>query len=226
MRVRIIVTFLILCGILFGLHSIVPPQHNPYRALNLAQPIGLATRGQLIHLKRNPLLCRDVLTAAGIGFTEFDSATSQSRCTPEGTLVLERSATPYSAAPLRMSCHQLAALYIWETQRVRPQAEILFGSPLRQIQTYGTFSCRNIAGSTRLSEHASANAIDVYGFLLEDGREISVLRDWEADTVEGLFLDRIHRGACGLFSVTLGPNYNAAHADHFHLDMGRFTTCR
>ena len=226
MRVRIIATFLILCGILLGLHTIIPPQHNPYRVLDLSESVGLATRGQLVHLKRNPQLCRQVLADAGIEFSEFDAASSQSRCEPEGTLVLQRSATPYSAAPLRMSCHQLAALYVWETQIVRPQAERLLGSPLRQIQTYGTFSCRNIAGTRRLSEHASANAIDIYGFALEDGRDVSVLRDWEADAVEGLFLDRIHRGACGLFSVTLGPDYNAAHEDHFHLDMGRLTTCR
>lgn len=226
MRVRIIATFLILCGILLGLHTIIPPQHNPYRVLDPNESVGLATRGQLVHLKRNPELCRQALTSAGIGFSEFDDTLNQSRCQPEGTLVLQRSATPYSAAPLRMSCHQLAALYVWETQIVRPQAERLFGSPLRQVQTYGTFSCRNIAGTRRLSEHASANAIDIYGFALEDGRDISVLRDWQSDEVEGLFLDRIHRGACGLFSVTLGPDYNAAHADHFHLDMGRLTTCR
>ncbi|WP_209882372.1 extensin family protein, partial [Azospirillum soli] len=24
----------------------------------------------------------------------------------------------------------------------------------------------------------------------------------------------------------LSPDYNAAHRDHFHLDMGRFRTCR
>jgi len=26
--------------------------------------------------------------------------------------------------------------------------------------------------------------------------------------------------------VTLGPEYNAAHADHFHLDMGGGKVCR
>ncbi|MFN4225017.1 MAG: extensin family protein [Hyphomonas sp.] len=36
----------------------------------------------------------------------------------------------------------------------------------------------------------------------------------------------MHKGACRLFSVTLGPDYDAAHADHFHMDMGPQRACR
>ncbi|RZL61290.1 MAG: extensin, partial [Rhodococcus sp. (in: high G+C Gram-positive bacteria)] len=31
-------------------------------------------------------------------------------------------------------------------------------------------------------------------------------------------LDAIEAGACAPFSVVLGPGYNAAHRDHFHLE--------
>ena len=69
------------------------------------------------------------------------------------------------------------------------------------------------------SEHATANALDVSGFVLADGRRISVLRDWFGGDEKALFLKRVRDGACELFSTTLSPDYNAAHADHLHLDL-------
>jgi hypothetical protein len=36
---------------------------------------------------------------------------------------------------------------------------------------------------------------------------------------EGVFLRRLHKGACGLFGTVLGPEANEAHRDHFHLDL-------
>ncbi|HMP63650.1 MAG TPA: extensin family protein, partial [Phenylobacterium sp.] len=61
---------------------------------------------------------------------------------------------------------------------------------------------------------------------LEDGRGINVKTHWGTGGKEGEFLKRVHKGGCRLFSVTLGPDYNAAHADHLHLDFGRFRLCR
>ena len=36
---------------------------------------------------------------------------------------------------------------------------------------------------------------------------------------EQRFLQRIHEAACGIFTTVLGPEANAAHHDHFHLDL-------
>jgi hypothetical protein len=82
------------------------------------------------------------------------------------------------------------------------------------------------------SQHATADALDIAGFTLADGKSISVLRQWEADdaaTVSGpeaLFLREAHRGACRYFKGVLGPDYNAAHSDHFHLETGGYSMCR
>ncbi|MBU2089188.1 MAG: extensin family protein, partial [Alphaproteobacteria bacterium] len=32
--------------------------------------------------------------------------------------------------------------------------------------------------------------------------------------------------ACRYFNTVLGPEYNTAHADHFHLDLGKSRICR
>ena len=226
MRWRLILFALLSFALIGVLYLIVPPQHNPYRSPDLNEPMGWATYDKLTHLKYNPIQCERTLTEAGIEYAIQGADEAGASCALGKTYVLKRSLTPYNIAPLRMTCHQLAALYVWERNVVRPEAERLFGSPVRQIETFGSFSCRNIAGTRQRSEHSYANAIDIYGFILEDGRKIRVKDHWRAKDDYGRFLSRLHKGACQLFSVTLGPDYNAAHADHFHLDMGRTETCK
>src|SRR5437868_2972431 len=80
----------------------------------------------------------------------------------------------------------------------------------------------NGATAGRLSQHATANAIDIAAFHLEDGRTVSVLADYGKPTPAGKFLDDAHEAACGLFNIVLGPKFNRLHANHFHLDMGPF----
>jgi hypothetical protein len=61
----------------------------------------------------------------------------------------------------------------------RLSAEIL-GSPLKALVTGPGYECRNRnrAEAGKLSEHAFANAMDVAGFRLADGREIGVEKHW------------------------------------------------
>jgi hypothetical protein len=40
-----------------------------------------------------------------------------------------------------------------------------------------------------------------------------------AATNEGVFLRRLHKGACGPFATVLGPEANEAHRNHFHFDL-------
>ena len=216
--------FIVLLG--YGFYRWLPVQHNPFKPLKLADPIGMATYDKLTDLKYKPDLCQAALLEAGVEVAILEKDDPKARCSLGETMVLERSLTPYNAAPLRMTCHQIAALHMWERHVARPLAEDVLGSPLSRIDTFGSFSCRNIAGTSTRSEHSYANAIDIAGFVLEDGRRISVLDHWREDSVNGEYLSKVHKGACRLFSVTLGPDYNAAHADHFHFDMGRSETCR
>jgi hypothetical protein len=77
-----------------------------------------------------------------------------------------------------------------------------------------------------LSRHATADALDVAGFVLSNGRRIAVKRDWRSEDADGLFLRDVHAGACRLFDGVLGPDYNEAHRDHFHLERGGYRVCR
>ena len=39
------------------------------------------------------------------------------------------------------------------------------------------------------------------------------------ETPESAFLRAVHEGACKIFGTVLGPEANAAHRDHLHLDL-------
>jgi len=110
---------------------------------------------------------------------------------------------------------------------VQPAAEQMLGVKVASVQHFGSYSCRNMRGSAAMrSEHARANALDISGFTLTTGRQISVARHWAGDGAEARFLRAVHSGACRTFRAALGPDYNAAHRDHFHYDRGLFAGCR
>ena len=74
---------------------------------------------------------------------------------------------------------------------------------------------------------AHGEAIDIGAFVLADGRRVSVRHGWNgASDQERAFLRTVHTSACKRFGTVLGPAYNAAHADHFHVELGTGRFCR
>ncbi len=129
--------------------------------------------------------------------------------------------------PVTIDCSMIPALEAWLAEVVQPYAQARFGAGVVGLEAFGAYSCRgvdNIPGA-QLSEHAFGNAVDVAGFKLADGREISIVRDWKrADTQESAFLHEIHAGACGRFTTVLGPGADMFHYNHFHLDLAMHGT--
>ena len=126
-----------------------------------------------------------------------------------------------------VTCPLASTFAAWARFGVDRAARQILGSALERIETMGSYNCRNVAGTDRLSAHAHANAIDVSGFVLADGRRITVLADWTGGTqAEREFLRVIHISACKRFGTVLGPEYNAAHANHLHLERSSSAFCR
>lgn len=125
-----------------------------------------------------------------------------------------------------VACPLANTFAAWARYGVDRAARQILGSPLVRIETMGSYSCRNVAGTGRLSAHSRAEAIDVSAFVLADGRRISVLSGWNASRQEREFLQVIHKSACKRFGTVLGPDYNQAHHDHFHLEHGTGSFCR
>ncbi|MDX2155973.1 MAG: extensin family protein [Hyphomicrobiaceae bacterium] len=123
------------------------------------------------------------------------------------------------AAVLR--CEMIPAVDKWVAEVVQPGARRHFGLAVVELKVAASYACRpiNHVSGARLSEHGHANALDVSAFQLADGRWISVKGGWWGDLRERSFLRHVHSGGCGIFMTVLGPNYDRAHRDHFHLDL-------
>ncbi|MCD2324556.1 extensin family protein [Sphingomonas sp. IC-56] len=128
-----------------------------------------------------------------------------------------------------MRCPLARSFIGWIRFAVAPAAKQILGSELVRVESMGTYVCRAIVGSSasnRLSEHGLGNAVDIGGFVLADGRKVRVLGGWKSDDEQVReFFEVIHRSACKRFKTVLSPDYNAAHRDHLHLDMGRGPFC-
>jgi hypothetical protein len=128
-----------------------------------------------------------------------------------------------------MTCPLARQFAHWVRESVQPAAQARFGSPVRRIESFGTYSCRtrNSRPGARISEHGLANAVDIAAFQLADGRRITVEQGWRSeDENVRLFLRDIHQGGCRRFAVGLGPDSDAFHYNHLHFDLGRGPYCR
>ena len=199
------------------------PQDLPWTALQLDQPVGYFTGRKLAALDGEYRQCRQLLDAANISYRPLPP-TGNNRCQRNQNVNLlfsDANRIKFSPARLAPSCPVAAALAIWEDQVVQPAALRFFGQKVEAVKHLGSYSCRSIAGTDRWSEHATANAIDIASFTLPDSQQIILARDWDGDDPKAKFLRLVRDGSCDLFSTVLSPDYNAAHADHFHLDQAQ-----
>jgi len=217
----------------FGLYKLadskVPPQHLFWKPLDINAPIGIATKTQIMKISLGPrATCLTLLQsdATDTNFTNMEPQRNGKGCGWDVSLnATQIAGVKFRPESVESLCPVQISAYIW-LQKVDESAHAILGSGLKRIHHYGTYSCRNIAGTQRLSEHAYANAWDVAAFELEDGRMITLAKHWDAGDERAGFLRAARDWGCAVFRVTLSPDYNAAHADHFHLDMGPSSTCR
>jgi hypothetical protein len=123
------------------------------------------------------------------------------------------------------------ALALASYERIlQEEAQRVFGTRLVRIEHVGTYSCRGIVRFRGVvSEHSYANALDLTRFTFENGKSVSVLGDFDSGEdpparAGGDFLRAIsQRGQDeDVFSNVLTPFWDAAHKDHFHLDLARY----
>jgi hypothetical protein len=221
-QILLFAAILALGGILFYGYARNHPQNLPWTALDLGQPVGVFTGRKLTALR--PVQCHALLSAAGVRFVALPPRTSDRQCGYRDAVRLSTAGSAtiaYRPANLGTSCSVAASLAMWEWDVVQPAALGHFGSKVAVIDHYGSYNCRRIYGRAEggWSEHASANAIDVAGFRLANGRRMSVARDWNSGGDRAAFLREVRDGACDLFATVLSPDYNRAHHDHLHLDQ-------
>lgn len=197
-----------------------------YAPFDLREPPNWLTNVQLYYLRASPEKCFAVLVRSEIAFSRQQYPVNDRGCGFEDGTLLTKQSVGYGGGVL-LRCAAAASLVLWERHVLQQEAERVMKQKVRSIRSIGTFSCRNVNHQKqgRLSQHATANAIDIASFTFEDGSTASVLKDWGRGE-RGEFLRAVRDGACRFFGGVLSPDYNAAHANHFHFDMGWWKICR
>ncbi len=234
-----------LCALFALLNAFAPPQDLFWKPLDLNRPVGAATAARVadFEVRRDDApevmagateACMSALRAAGVEVERAEDRDDGGFCVVRGAVRLTGGdITPLSPGGLVMQCPLAVRYVIWDRQVLRPEARRLFGTDVARVDDMGAYACRRIYGSTdasqRPSEHARANALDVAGVTLTDGRRVSVQADWNGAGPAGAqgstFLKALRDGGCRIFSTVLTPDYNAAHADHLHLDGAPNSLC-
>lgn len=164
------------------------------------------------------------LSYLNVGF-DREADTGQANGCGVATAVRLLAAPTALSRPVTVDCGLAKPLAVWDQTSVQAAAQAIFGQRVAKVHHYGGYVCRNRRSGSRLSEHAYGKAIDIAAFELADGTMISVERHWRAGGDRQAFLRRVAREACRHFSVVLGPNSDADHYNHFHLDVGPWKLC-
>ncbi|WMU43573.1 extensin family protein [Enterobacter bugandensis] len=205
----------------------LPSYYNPFTPLNLDDPPGRITQYKLRHL--TPEACASLLAQANQKNLIRTQAVADSggEC-PLNNVVRVRDFGPVSLnGSFLASCPLALSSALFVSQQARPLTKRFTGSELTRIEHLGSFACRNIyhRPDARRSEHATAEALDIAAFRLANGERVTVLNGWKSAKTQP-WLKALLAASCGYYGNGLGPEYNAAHASHFHLGMRGFGLCR
>ncbi|WP_299147491.1 extensin family protein [uncultured Tateyamaria sp.] len=214
--------------LIYAPESPLPDALNPRKPLNIADSVTPLTAFKLRRALTNGESCRAAL-ATGAQFDALNDLETSSQCGIADRVTLRRvgQATMH---PVETRCQTALRLAMWHQHGVIPAATRHFGQEVRQLHHASSYNCRQIrttsGGSGRMSAHATAEAIDISGVTLTDGRRIDLINGWDVSEARGPFFKDLRDSACIWFQVTLGPDYNALHADHFHLQHTGWGLCR
>ncbi len=206
----------------------IPNRLNPFAPLRVADDVNWLTRWKLSRLERNREQCLAVLDGSPVSHKPVPDRASQEGCGLSNAVEVSRSSIGLSGS-FTATCSLAVAWALFEQHVLLPAAREHLGQEVVRVTHFGTYACRNInhqAGGRR-SEHATANAIDLAGIVLANGQQITVKGEWAGGNErQRAFLRALRDGACRFFDVVLSPDYNEAHHDHFHFDMGSYRACR
>lgn len=230
-----ILGLLVLCGLLgVGWHLAgrpsLPDRFNPTAALVIDDAPNFLTGYKLKRLTRDGPQCLAVLSkASGMSVAPVTEQPKEGGCGLSNVVRIERAKAAFSPRSPMTTCGAAVAWAMFERHVLDAAAQRALGSSVTRVEHLGSYACRNMyhRDQGRRSEHATANAIDISGFVLQNGQRIQIERDWDsADARRAAFLRDVRDGACRFFNVVLGPDYNEAHRNHFHFDMGNSRACR
>ena len=183
----------------------------------------------------DPIDCLSALGILGVDFTPVTMADEHPSTHPGLTCHVEQ--------PVRLHPPIHGVNFVYEDNTPSPNILAACNMALALVQTVddlivrgvetihhlGSYNCRVIDGTNTLSRHGFGDAIDLSGFDLDNGNSYTLLNDWQYNTTApttpgGVFLYNASKAWHEqiIWTVILTPNFNSAHADHFHADLTPF----
>jgi hypothetical protein len=187
-------------------------------------------------LPQTAAACKASLKQAGVDYIEVPTAAADGIAWPirlvgpVAGIRIEGGATPEAEANY-LDCRLAVTLLTWAPSlRERGIVALEHHSMYRPLS--------RVNGTDKASGHSAGRAIDLGRIELEDGRMVSVLTDWKnrkpngdpcgtwRDDSAGQLLRELACDAAqrGFFQVIVTPHYNAAHANHLHLEIDPAST--
>ena len=227
MRGKSLLIWAIIAGAAVMGYRWLPSYYNPFVPLNLDDPPGKITQFKLRRL--TPEACTRLLSEANQKrLIQTQAMANSTGDCPLSDVVRVRNFGPVTlSSSFIASCPLALSSALFIQQQARPLTKTMMGSELARVEHLGSFACRNIyhRPDARRSEHATADALDISGFHLADGQKVTVLPGWRNEKTQP-WLRALLSASCDYYGNGLGPEYNAAHANHFHLGMRGFGLCR
>jgi hypothetical protein len=171
-------------------------------------------------------ICRKELAELGAKFTVPAIPASDGKCRVVNPVRISAIGSPvgevdFPDGPI-LNCIFAKRFTTWVSDVAAPAVMSRTGEALAAMTTGPGYECRGRNGdsSAKISEHAFGNAIDIVSFRLASKERMPVSNVTKTGNVESRWLMALRISACGYFTTVLGPGSNAAHAEHFHLDLG------
>jgi hypothetical protein len=202
-----------------------PPARPTAPAASSTEPRGpLAEHGLA---EEADAACRDALTALGVTFTVPDRVEGKGQCHVPNPVQLTSLAAAEGRVELPgrplLNCRFAERFSTWLADVASPVVTSGTGETLAAVSTGPGYECRGRNGdsSAKISEHAFGNAVDIDGLVLSGGTRVEIADVAETHHRFRRVLSALRVSGCGYFTTVLGPGANAAHASHFHFDLGR-----
>ncbi len=131
--------------------------------------------------------CKRQLARLAIVYEALDPI-REGRCGAPAPIMVARIGSPESvriSPPATVSCGMAAALSQWFEKVVQPAALIHLGGPITKVRNVSSYVCRHRSRdpSKPLSEHGTANALDIAEFETAAGKRVVLTRHWPPEPV-------------------------------------------
>lgn len=223
--VFLVVSCLIAFVVLNDPDSPVPDNWNPLRPFDALETPTPITAWKFQNFASSNASCQSEL-AKLTDFEPVDDFEKTDQCNIRDRVRMSTVAG-VSINALDTSCPTALRLSLWIHYDVKTAGESNLARRLEAVEHIGSYNCRPVRGSTeKMSSHATAEAIDITGFTFADGSSLNLIDGWDATGPKSEFLKEIRDASCRWFGVTLGPDFNSLHRDHFHLQNNGWGTCQ